>query len=463
MDSSTDSIMGSLQMPALIGFVAGHVAAVIGILLNIFKPAAHRTVIKGRHTIRFTLQGKVNQVLLYGGLAFVLVCNFYLPYPCAHALSPTDQCFNFSDYILNLSGFLILVPTFYLPVVYDLSGYETGGAQTIIPTTALDRVTYLFMLSGLALGVLNTFHLPEVPLLIDFIANVIAFMATSFALLGDTVEHHGEHDPEPTGSFKRFTPVGLLVGAVAMIGFLLSCSTLIHTNQEQDNLKANIEAANETLRSSVTPLIDKVNNTLGTSIKSSIADIDKQSDSIAGKMRNIDQAFANRVKGLLEDPNNLLARQNHYLSDLMTGQGKYMRPILDSMPRMQRRLSQTALNLREDLMDLEEELPNKIAAEVGKSPQIQSLERNTRDLPSKQEVAELNNNMLKRSELKPVLDAMSAAAQESKRELSETKVVINRLSNVIDKHILLPKGKYRPGDTLYIDDDGDIVLIGRDR
>jgi hypothetical protein len=33
----------------------------------------------------------------------------------------------------------------------------------------------------------------------------------------------------------------------------------------------------------------------------------------------------------------------------------------------------------------------------------------------------------------------------------------------LDRHFLLPKTRYRPGDTLLIDDNGDILLIGRDK
>ncbi len=456
--------MDSLALPALIGFIGGHVALVIGTILNIVKPAAIRVRDdKGGALTRYTDSGKINLVLFFAGMAFVLACNFYLPYPCPQGLTGAETCFTFSDYILNLSGFLILIPTFFLPIVSDISGYEVHSAGTMLPTTSLDRVTYLFMFCGLALGILNTFHLPEVPLLIDFIANIIAFMATSFALLGDTVEHHAEADPEPTGSFKRFTPVGLLVGSVALIGFLLSCSTLIYTNKEQDNLARNIEAANATLRTSVTPLIDKVNLTLGTSIKSSIADIDRQSDSIAGKMQHIEQGFADRVRLLLDDPKNLLAKQNHFLHETMVNGQNYLKPVIDSMPRIQRRIALQTMNVREDLIDLEEELPSKIAGEVTKSGTMQALERNTRDLPSKQDITDLNKDMLRRAELKPVLDGISNTQAETRKELNETQQAVTRMATIIDKHILLPKTKYRPGDTLYIDDDGDIILVGRSK
>jgi hypothetical protein len=121
------------------------------------------------------------------------------------------------------------------------------------------------------------------------------------------------------------------------------------------------------------------------------------------------------------------------------------------------------MNVREDLIDLEEELPGKIAGEVTKSGTMQALERNTRDLPSKQDITDMNRDMLRRNELKPVLDGISSTQAETRKELNETQQAVTRMATIIDKHILLPKTKYRPGDTLYIDDDGDIILVGRSK
>ena len=446
----------------LIGFIVGHFLIAAGAVLNIAKPAVKRSPKDNK--LSWTGQGKIGLSLLALGTILIFGCNLYLPYPCSNGAGM--DCFTAGDYVLNLSGYLTLLPTFFLPLAADLSGYESHDTGSVIPSSSLDRVTYLFMFCGLALGILNTYHLPEVPLLIDFIANIIAFMATSFALLGETVEHHREDDPGPTGGFKRFTPVGLLVGAVAMVGFLLSSSTLIYTNKEQDNLARNIEAANETLRNSVTPLIDKVNTTLGTSIQNSIQDIDKQSDSIAGKMRNIEAGFATRVKGLLEDPKGLLAKQNHFLYETVqkgNNQVLSMRPLLDTLPSLQRRLARQTQLVREDLIDLEDELPGKIASEVSKAPSLVALEKNTRDLPSKKDFTDLEGDMLRRQELKPVLDALTAAQADARKDLAETRQSLNRMTTVVDKHFLLPKSRYRPGDTLLIDDNGDILLVGRSK
>ena len=452
----------------LAGFIVGHFLLAIGAVINIAKPAARRLEgsITGKTGLVWSAQGKVALGLLALGSVLVLVCNALLPYPCANGALPCVECFSIGDYVLDLSGYLILIPTFFLPLVADVSGYEQQDTGSVIPSSSLDRVTYLFMFCGLALGVLNTYHLPEVPVLIDFIANIIAFMATSFALLGDTVEHNREEDAGPTGRFKRFTPVGLLVGAVALVGFLLSSSTLIYTNKEQDKLQQNIEAANEMLSTSVTPLIDKVNTTLGTSIKNSIAEIDQQSDSIAGKMAHIEQGFAVRVQGILNDPKNLIAQQNHYLNTIiLKGQGQVaaLKPSIDSMPLLQRRLARQTQLVREDLVDLEEDLPGRISQEVSKSPTIQALERSTRDLPSRADVADIKGDMLKRSELKPLLDAVAASNAEARKELAATQTSLRTMAVTLDRHFLLPKTRYRPGDTLLIDDNGDILLIGRDK
>lgn len=451
-----------LSALVLTGFIAGHFLIAAGAVLNIGRPAVKRQPDTGKW--QWSAQGRVALSLLVLGSLLIFVCNLFVPYPCPNEAA--IDCITVGDYVLNLSGYLTLLPTFFLPLAADLSGYEAHDTGSVIPSSSLDRVTYLFMFCGLALGILNTYHLPEVPLLIDFIANIIAFMATSFALMGDTVEHHREEDPGPTGGFKRFTPVGILVGAVALVGFLLSSSTLIYTNKEQDNLAKNIEAANETLRSSVTPLIDQVNTTLGTSIQNSIQDIDRQSDSIAGKMRNIEAGFATRVKTLIDDPQNLLAKQNHYLFQNVEKGNKQllgMRPLLDTLPLLQRRLARQTQLVREDLMDLEEELPTKIATEVNKVPSLVALERNTRDLPSKQDLTEMQKDMLRRQELKPVLDALTAAQADARKELNETRQSLNRMTTVVDRHFLLPKSRYRPGDTLLIDDNGDILLVGRSK
>lgn len=445
--------MNNLETPALIGFIMGHLLIIIGTLLNISYQGVLLDA-KQKSGYRFTVNGKIALSLLIAGTFFIFFTNFYLPYPCQKGDLTNPTCFTFSDYVLNLSGYLILLPSFFLPIVSDISGYTSQhGSGSFLPSNALDRITYLFMFCGLALGILNTFHLPEVPVLIDFIANVIAFLATGFALLGETVEHHTVTDESGKGgSFKRFTPVGILVGAVAFIGFLLSSSTLIHTNKEQQDLQENIESANRMLKESVTPLIDEVNNTLTTKISRSIAEVDRSADSLAVRMQEVEKGLSKKVETIFNDPKSLIHKELWHAHQKVKQAGDHLmaiKPIIDTLPKFERNMYRQVSNqqqqlarLMEEVNDLQDDIPQKIKEGVQQSPTITAIDRR---------IQALQAEGLKRTDLKAALDPIQA----------ENRNNIQRFAEALDKHYLIPKGRFKNGDTLLIDEYGTIQLIGR--